>query len=66
MLIIRRKRNERIVLSGGIEILVAELKGGHASIGIQAPPHVQVVRGELLTPAEVERLQCPPEVQAMP
>lgn len=47
MLVLSRKRGERIVLGDGIEISVVEVRGGRVRIGIEAPRHVPVRRWEM-------------------
>lgn len=47
MLVLSRKKNQTIVIDGGIEIEVLQLKGGAVKLGISAPDHVRIVRGEL-------------------
>lgn len=47
MLVLSRKKNQSIVIDGGIEIQVLQLKGGTVKIGISAPNDVRIVRGEL-------------------
>ena len=47
MLVLSRKKNQSIVIDGGIEIQILQLKGGTVKIGIKAPNDVRIVRGEL-------------------
>lgn len=47
MLVLSRKKNQSIVIDGGIEIQILQLKGGTVKIGINAPNDVRIVRGEL-------------------
>ena len=47
MLVLSRKKNQSILIEGGIEIEVLQLKGGSVKIGIQAPDNVRIIRGEL-------------------
>ena len=47
MLQITRRPGERIVLDGGIEIVVLEVAGGQVKVGIDAPRAVRVYRGEI-------------------
>lgn len=59
MLVLSRKKNQSILIEGGIEIEVLQLKGGSVKIGIRAPDHVRIIRGELemfssMFPAENE------------
>lgn len=48
MLVIRRKKGEKVILSGNILIEVLEVNEGRAKLGIIAPPEVEIVREELL------------------
>ena len=47
MLVLSRKPNESIVLSDDIEIRVISVKGNTIRLGVSAPRHVRVLRGEL-------------------
>lgn len=47
MLVLARKRNEKINIGNDIVITVVEILGDRVRIGISAPPTVQVVRSEL-------------------
>lgn len=48
MLVLSRKRDERIELSGGIVITVVGIRGDKVRLGIAAPPHIEIWRSELL------------------
>ena len=47
MLVLSRKKNERIVIAGGIVITVVEVRGDRVRIGIEAPKEVAVHRQEV-------------------
>jgi len=47
MLVLSRKRGEQIVLGDDITVTVLECNGNRIKIGIEAPPHVRIIRGEL-------------------
>ncbi len=47
MLVLSRKAGETIWLDEDIEIIISEVKGEQVKIGIRAPQHVSIVRGEL-------------------
>ena len=47
MLVLTRKSQERISIGQDITITVLKIKGNSVQIGIDAPHHVRVVRGEL-------------------
>jgi carbon storage regulator len=47
MLVLSRKRSERILIGSSIRITVVKLEGNHVRIGIEAPSAVPIIRGEL-------------------
>ena len=47
MLVLTRKREESIVIDGGIVIKILGVKSGQVRIGIEAPKKVGVRRGEI-------------------
>ena len=48
MLVLSRRDQEKIVLPGcGVTITVLETRSNRVRIGIDAPPHVEIRRGEL-------------------
>lgn len=47
MLVLSRKKNERIVIDGGIEVTVIDIRGDKVRLGIAAPREVAVHRGEI-------------------
>lgn len=47
MLISERKVDESILIGDEIVIKVLRVRGGRASIGVEAPLHIDVVRNEL-------------------
>jgi carbon storage regulator len=47
MLVLSRQREQRILLGDDIRITVIAIEGGRVRIGIEAPPQVVVLRGEL-------------------
>ncbi len=48
MLVLSRKVGERIVIDGGIAVVVLAVDGHRVRLGIEAPRECQIVRGELL------------------
>jgi len=48
MLVLSRKKGQRIVIDGDIEVRVQRVSRGRVSLSIKAPPEVSIVRGELL------------------
>lgn len=47
MLVLSRKVGEKIVIAGNIIVTVSRLGHSRVVLGIEAPPEVRVVRGEL-------------------
>ncbi len=53
MLVLTRKRGETIKIGSNIIIQVIKTSNGSVKIGIDAPPSVRVLRGELATVEEL-------------
>ena len=47
MLVLTRKQGERICIGDDIFVTVVRMKGKSVRLGIQAPSHVPVLRGEI-------------------
>ncbi|MFO0905606.1 MAG: carbon storage regulator CsrA [Pirellulales bacterium] len=47
MLVLSRKVNEQIVVDGNITITIVDIRGDKVRLGIEAPLHVPVHRGEV-------------------
>lgn len=47
MLVLSRKENERIRLGDEIVVTIVRVVGDKVRLGIQAPPHILVLRDEL-------------------
>jgi carbon storage regulator len=54
MLVLSRKVGERIWIGDDISVTVVRLSGGAVRLGIEAPPHLPVVREELKARIEQE------------
>jgi carbon storage regulator len=48
MLVLRRRRNEVIVIGGVAVIHILEVERDRVKIGVDAPPEILITRGELL------------------
>ncbi len=48
MLVLGRKTGQVIEIDGRIRVMVVRIAGGVVRLGIEAPPAVQVLRGELV------------------
>lgn len=53
MLVLSRKRDESIRISGTITVTVLSVCGGRVRLGIDAPRNVPILRAELLSPVVV-------------
>ncbi len=61
MLVLSRKVGEKLVIGDNIVITVNRIAGQRVSIGVEAPPHVRIVRGELQSQDHAEldaKLAC--------
>jgi carbon storage regulator len=47
MLVLSRKQGEQIKIGQGITVTVLGIRGGVLKLGIDAPPHLRILRGEL-------------------
>ena len=48
MLVLSRKTSQRITIGGDVVVTVLRTNRGTVKLGIDAPPEVKVVRGEIL------------------
>ena len=56
MLVLSRKAGERIRIGDNITVVVNRVVGSRVSVGIEAPPNVRIVRGELEFFSDSERV----------
>ena len=47
MLVLTRKRHEKIRIGDDVTITILRINANHVRVGIEAPPQVRVTRGEL-------------------
>lgn len=47
MLVLSRKKNERIIIADLIKVTVVEIRGDKVRLGIEAPDHLPVHREEV-------------------
>ena len=47
VLVLSRKAGETIWIGEDVEIVISEVKGDQVKVGIRAPRHIDIVRGEL-------------------
>lgn len=66
MLVLSRKRNETIRLSGGIKITVIKIRGNQVRLGIDAPSNIEVLRDDAKSRQPQQRIpgaEVAPEYQ---
>ena len=56
MLVLSRKASQRITIGGNVAVTVLKTDRGTVKLGIDAPPEVRVVRGEIIGRNEPETL----------
>ena len=62
MLILGRRPGDSIVIEGGIRIVVLACDRGGVRLGIEAPPEVTILRGEIVQAVEAaNRAAAAPE-----
>lgn len=47
MLILSRKKNEKIIIAGGITVVVVDISEGNVRLGIEAPKDISIHREEI-------------------
>ena len=58
MLVVRRKKGERILIGDNIEISIAAIENGTVKLAINAPKEVQILRKELYIQVEKENKEA--------
>ena len=58
MLVISRKINEKIKIGDDIEIVILSIDKNQVKIGIKAPKHVSILRGELIENIKDENIKA--------
>jgi len=61
MLVLSRKKDEKIIIGGGITIMVIEIRGDKVRLGIDAPREVSVHREEVQKAKEREEAEAEAE-----
>ena len=61
MLVLSRKRGERIMIGNNIELTIVDVRGGTARLGLDAPKEVAIYRGEVFRRVQDELRQLVPE-----
>jgi carbon storage regulator len=52
MLVLSRRKNERINIGDDIQVVILEIQGNRVRLGLVAPPQVPILREELKARAE--------------
>ena len=47
MLVLSRKVGEKLVIGDNITVVVSRVAGNRVTLGVEAPPEVRIIRGEL-------------------
>jgi len=47
MLVLGRKKNEAVVITGGIKVTVMDIRGDRVRLGFEAPRDIQIDRDEV-------------------
>ena len=58
MLILGRREGDSIIIDGGIRIVVVSCDRGGVRIGIDAPSHVKILRGEIADQVKSENVRA--------
>jgi carbon storage regulator len=63
MLVLSRKKDEKIVIGDGIEVVIVEIKGDTVKIGVSAPKDVPIYRSELLEAVKQANIEASKQMQ---
>ena len=58
MLVLTRKKDEKIIIDDDIEITVVEMEGGQVKLGIEAPDDVDIFREEIYEKVKSENIEA--------
>jgi carbon storage regulator len=58
MLVLTRKTGQEIIIDGDIRVVVTSIDDGRVKIGIMAPPHIKVDRGEVAARIAAEEAEA--------
>ncbi len=58
MLILARKINESIIIEDNIEIMILDIQGDQAKIGIKAPKEIKIYRKEIYDEIQKENIRA--------
>lgn len=66
MLIIARRKGQRILIGDGVEVIVTELTKGVVKLGIVAPTSLTILRGETKDVADANRAAAATSLDELP
>jgi carbon storage regulator len=66
MLILSRKPGQKVRVGRDTIFVVLEVKGNQVRIGIDAPPHIPILREELYAPSARAVANATPQFEEMP
>lgn len=66
MLIIARRKGQRILIGDDVEVVVTELSKGVVKLGIVAPTSLTILRGETRDVAEANRAAAETSLEQLP
>ncbi|MDF3065125.1 MAG: hypothetical protein K0R38_726 [Polyangiaceae bacterium] len=66
MLIIARRKGQRILIGDGVEVVVTELSKGMVKLGIVAPTSLTILRGETKDIADANRAALETSLDQLP
>ena len=52
MLVLSRKCGEEVIIDGEIRVRILRCSNGRVRLGVDAPPHIRVLRTEVMTDAD--------------
>ncbi|MFW6309374.1 MAG: carbon storage regulator CsrA [bacterium] len=58
MLILTRKKDEKIMIGDEIEITVVDIEGGQVQLGIEAPREIDIYREEIYKEVKEENIEA--------
>ncbi len=58
MLVLTRKKDEKIMIGDDIVITVVDVSGGQVQLGIDAPRHIEIHREEIYRRIEEENIEA--------
>lgn len=64
MLILSRKKDEKLVIGDSIEITVVDIRGDVVKLGINAPADVKIYRAELLDAIRAANIEAVAQADA--